>query len=335
MPTSIRARVEWVVISAAAVAVVYIVTPAGPHAWHWLHIVAQKLYYVPILLAAGWFGAAAALGTAFAISVLFAVHVVTQWAAVPMVQAEELAEIASYLLVAFVSGTLFARVRAALEQVRAAHEETLGALASSLELRERYTAGHSKRVRAYSLLLAEKMGITDDRFLESLGQGALLHDVGKIGIPDHVLLKAGPLTAQETQNMRRHPDLGAELVGRIAFLSAARDVVRAHHERFDGTGYPRALRGDSIPLAARVFAVADTFDALTTDRPYHAAAGFEDVACEIALQRGSQFDPRVVDAFLRIPFDAWERAASTTGIVLRREGHPAVEHAVPVGVIPT
>jgi len=337
MHTSTRVRLQWMLTSAVVAAVLHTVTPAGPHTWHWLHLLAQKLYYVPILLAASWFGWRAAIGTALAVSALYLRHVLLDWAAFPMIQTEEAAEIASFLLVACITGVLFRRIHRALEQVRAAHEETLVALASSLELRERYTAGHSRRVRTYSLILADAMGITDSAFLESLAQGALLHDVGKIGIPDRVLLKSGSLTLQEIQHMRTHPALGAELVDRIAFLGPAADVVRYHHERYDGTGYPTGLRGQAIPLAARIFAVADTLDALTTDRPYHKGVSFEEAAAVIAQNAGWQFDPRVVDAFSRTPFEEFERGASSTGSTLRRVGDASahVEPAPHVGVIPT
>ena len=159
--------------------------------------------------------------------------------------------------------------------------------------------------------------------------GALLHDVGKIGITDRVLLKAGPLSDGEWREMRKHPDLGATLVGEIGFLRPARELVRAHHERYDGAGYPRGLAGDAIPLGARIFGVADAFDALTTDRPYRRGLDHTEAARRIAAGRGSQFDPAVVDAFLRIPADAWSRAASATGVALpdAREDEPGRERS--------
>lgn len=316
-----RARVGLVVAAGVlAAAALHAATPAGPHSWHALHIVSQKLYYAPILMAAAWLGLGPALVTTLAVSALYGVHILADWAGLPMVQAEKLGEIASFWLVAVLSGVLFRRQRLALEQVREAHEETLAALASSLELRERYTAGHSRRVRDYALLLADALEIRDDRFRENLATGALLHDVGKIGIPDKILLKGGALTDEERQEMRSHPELGAALIGRTGFLSTARDLVRAHHERWDGAGYPRRLAGSGIPLAARIFSVVDTFDALTTDRPYHRALSYEEAAGLIAEGRGTQFDPLVVDAFLHVPFETWFRAAEATGAVLERMG---------------
>lgn len=263
-------------------AALHALSPAGPHAWHWLHLVAGKLYFLPILLAAAWFGTRATVGVTLAVSALSAAHIARDWAGHPMVQAEQFAEIVTFWMVGLVSSALFRRERHAREETRLAHEETLAALASSLELRERYTAGHSRRVRDYALLLADEMGLRDPAFLASLAQGALLHDVGKIGIPDRILLKPAPLDPEERAVMRRHPEMGASLIGEIASLRAARELILAHHERYDGGGYPHGLAGAAIPLAARIFTVADTFDAVTTDRPYHAALSWEEAASTIA-----------------------------------------------------
>ena len=312
-----RRRFQWLAATTLLAAGLHVATPAGPHSWHWLHLVAQQLYYVPILMAAAWFGMRVTLGTTAAVSALSVVHVLKDWAGLPMVQAEELAQLAGFWVIAPVSAALFGRERRALEQVRLAHEETLGALASSLELRERYTGGHSRRVRDYALLLADEMAIRDAGFRASLAQGALLHDVGKIGIPDDILLKPAPLEDGERAVMRRHPEMGASLVGDIVWLRPARELIRAHHERYDGSGYPRGLSGAAIPLAARIFAVADAFDALTTDRPYHDALSWREAARIVARGRASQFDPDVADAFVRIPFEGWSRVAAGTGVTLR------------------
>ena len=311
-----RDRIRVIAGGVVLTAAVHVALPAGPHSWHWLHLLAQKLYYVPILMTASWFGLRATLGTTLAVSLFFGVHVLEDWAGHPMVQADQLAEIANFWLVAIVAGLLFARERRALEQVRFAHGETLTALASSLELREPYTAGHSRRVHDYALLLADAMGLTEESLRSTVAVGALLHDVGKIGIPDRILLKEGPLGEEEWREMRRHPDLGAALIGDIRFLEAARELVRAHHERYDGSGYPRGLAGEAIPLGARIFAVADAFDALTTKRPYHCALDPTEASRQIAAGRGAQFDPAVVDAFLRVPREAWSRVTSADGVAI-------------------
>lgn len=309
----------WVVAgTVVAAAALHVAVPVGPHAWHWLHLLGGKLYYVPILLAAGWFGARATAWTTVAVTVLSTVHILRGWAGFPMIQAEQAAEIATFWLVAVVSAGLFGRERRALAGVRQAHEETLAALAAPLELRERYTAGHSRRVRDYSLLVARELGWGESSSLEQLARGALLHDIGKIGIPDAILLKQTPLGEEEREFMRRHPEMGASLLGDAGWLRETRELILAHHERYDGTGYPRGLAGEAIPQPARMFAVADAFDALTTDRPYHKALSWQEAAGLIAQARGSQFDPDVADAFLRIPFEEWARVAGADGVRLQR-----------------
>ncbi|HET6449578.1 MAG TPA: HD-GYP domain-containing protein [Conexibacter sp.] len=181
-------------------------------------------------------------------------------------------------------------------QLRASYEATVRALADAVEARDAYTARHAERVSAYGLEIARVCGMdaADDPDLEF---GFLLHDIGKIAISDAILYKPGRLTDDERDDMRRHPVIGEEIVRGIDFLAGARQVVRSHHERWDGAGYPDRLAGEQIPLAARVFAVADTFDALTSDRPYRAAASFREARCVIAAAAGTQFDPTVADAF--------------------------------------
>jgi len=185
-------------------------------------------------------------------------------------------------------------------QLRASYESTVRALADAVEARDAYTARHAERVAAYGLEIARACGMNavDDPDLEF---GFLLHDIGKIAISDAILYKPGRLTDDERDAMRRHPLIGEEIVRGIDFLAGARQVVRSHHERWDGAGYPDRLAGEQIPLAARVFAVADTFDALTSDRPYRAAASFRDARRVIAGASGTQFDPTVADAFDDIP----------------------------------
>jgi hypothetical protein len=305
-----------------AVTVLHGVTPAGPHAWHWAHLVAQKLYYVPLLLAAAWFTWRGALLATAAVSLLYLGHVLRDWQGYPMIQAEQSASVATFWLVSLIASFLFARVRSALSEVRSAHDETLTALASSLELRERYTAGHSERVRSYTLLLAEQLGVRDESTLAQFAAGALFHDIGKIGIPDAILLKDSSLEPDEWRVMKSHPDLGGALVGKVRFLAATRELVQSHHERFDGTGYPRGLRAEDIPLGARLFAVADTFDAMTTTRTYRSALAFEEAVQAIREGSGHQFDPRVVEAFLSVPFESWAASAAEFGVLLRHAPAP-------------
>lgn len=302
-----------------AISVVHFVTPAGPHEFHWVHLLAQKLYVIPILVAAAWWGVRSTLITTAIVSVIFGVHIAKDWAGYQMVQADQIADIINLWIVALVSALLFQRIRRFVDEVHQAHQETLTALAASLDLREHGTGRHSQRVRDYSLLLADRLGIAGDREREDLAIGALLHDVGKIGIPDRILLKETGHSEEEFREIKRHPDLGASLIGGIGSLQVAADLVRCHHEKYDGTGYPRGLAGETIPAGARVFAVADSFDAMTTDRPYRRALGFREVVDLITRDRGTHFDPAVVDAFLGIPFREWARVASRHDTVLIEE----------------
>src|SRR5439155_2629795 len=190
--------------------------------------------------------------------------------------------------------------RSQRQLLQEAYRQTATALAEAADVRDRATGLHAKRVRRYALDLA---GVVDRALLEdpSLEYGFLLHDVGKIGIADQVLLKPGPLTATERELVRAHPAIGAEILHGVTMLQGAGiEVVRHHHERWDGAGYPDRLAGERIPLGARIFAVADTLDAMTSDRPYRAALDWDDAVEEILAQSGRQFDPGVVQAFVAV-----------------------------------
>ncbi len=175
---------------------------------------------------------------------------------------------------------------------------TLEAFVNAIDAREHEVGNHSLRVMEFSLVIASAYGM-QGRDLVDLYCGSLLHDIGKIGIPDSVLLKKGPLTAEEQAIMHQHPEIGYRIIGHIGYFSRAADIIRSHHEHFDGSGYLRGLRGFEIPLGARIFAVADSLDALTVTRPYHKAISFEAAIDEIVPQSGKLFDPDVVQAFLR------------------------------------
>jgi len=317
--TSGRQRGKIVVIGSliAGIAVLHFLVPTGPPAWSWLHVVAQKLYYVPVLMGAYCFGVRGGLLTASVATVFFLAHFLIDRGVDPVRQAEQLGEIGSIWVIAAAAMFLFNRDRCALEETEKAHEQTLSVLASSLELREHETARHSGRVRDYTLLLAERMGLGSAGVHDQLRTGAYFHDVGKIGLPDSILLKGEGLSEDEWKAVRLHPQSGAALVGKMSFLDEAREMVLSHHEKFDGTGYPAGLAGERIPVGARIFAVADVLDALTTVRPYRSASSFREAAEQIAAGRGTHFDPAVVDAFLKIPFGEWAEAARRNGVTLR------------------
>jgi len=178
------------------------------------------------------------------------------------------------------------------------YEMFVEALAEAMDLREQETGLHSKRVAVHTLLLATHhfKAVND---LREVYWGSLLHDIGKIGVPDAILLKPGKLSAEEWQVMRKHPRNGQAILQKLPFLAMAGDIVLCHEERFDGSGYPDGLKGEEIPLAARLFAVIDTLDAMTFDRPYRKALSFDTAKAEILRMSGTQFDPLAVETFLR------------------------------------
>ncbi len=178
------------------------------------------------------------------------------------------------------------------------YEEFVESLAAALDLREKETGLHSKRVASHTLVLARHF-YREAHELREVYWGSLLHDIGKIGVPDAILLKPGKLTHDEWEIMQQHPKNGSQLLEKLPFLSFASKVVLCHEERFDGSGYPSGLKGDDIPLPARLFAVIDTLDAMTFDRPYRAALSFDTAKSEIIKMSGSQFDPLAIDVFLR------------------------------------
>lgn len=186
------------------------------------------------------------------------------------------------------------------------HLEVLGAMASVAHAADHETLGHSFRVARYAVALARRLGVGGE-MLTALEWGALLHDVGKLGIPPEILHKEGPLSDREMAMVRQHPRHGYRLLRRLAFLGPALDVVLSHHERWDGCGYPNRLAGERIPLPARIFAAADTYDAITSDRPYRPARGHDEAVAELRRVSGTQLDPRVVEAFAAIPHAELER----------------------------
>lgn len=198
------------------------------------------------------------------------------------------------------------RLREAMEDLEQSYDTTLEAMGDALDLRDEETEGHSRRVTAYTIELARAMGVpTDD--MKVIARGAFLHDIGKIATPDSILLKPGKLDECETRIMREHCARGYEIVRKIPFLKDASEIVYAHQERFDGKGYPRKLQGEEIPLGARIFAIADAMDAMTSDRPYRKATSFEHARVEIERCAGVQFDPEITEVFLEIPIGRWEK----------------------------
>lgn len=200
------------------------------------------------------------------------------------------------------------QLRRTMNELHEAYDSTLTALVKALDAREKEVGSHSERVMNFSILMAGKLGITGTH-LEQLAKGALLHDIGKIGISDNILLKPGKLDDEEWVDMRRHPQIGFDFMSEIRFLKGPAEFILAHHERFDGTGYPNRLKGDQIPIGARIFGLVDTLDAMTSDRPYRKALPFDAVISEVKKFRGTQFDPEIADLFLSIQRSQWEDCA--------------------------
>jgi PAS domain S-box-containing protein len=206
--------------------------------------------------------------------------------------------LAGQAAIAIDDAALFDNLQRSNLELKLAYDATIEGWSRALDLRDKETEGHTQRVTNMTVQLARAMGLSDQEIVQ-IHRGALLHDIGKMGIPDNILLKPGPLTDEEWEIMRKHPTYAYEMLSPIAYLRPALDIPYCHHEKWDGTGYPRGLKGEQIPMAARIFAVVDVWDALSSDRPYRPALPKEEVLAYIREQSGKHFDPRVVEAFLQ------------------------------------
>jgi HD-GYP domain-containing protein (c-di-GMP phosphodiesterase class II) len=206
------------------------------------------------------------------------------------------------------------QLRESLRQIERSYDHTLEVLGAAIDLRDSPTAGHSRRVFLYSIEIAKKMGGLEKQ-MRNIAMGAWLHDIGKLAISDAILLKPGPLTDKEREIMQRHAQIGYDLVRGIPFLAEAAEIIFAHHERCDGSGYPRGLKATEIPVGAKIFAVADTFDAMTSDRPYRRALPFKVSREVIERGAGMLYDPHVANIFLNIPEETWEAVRGETASI--------------------
>jgi putative nucleotidyltransferase with HDIG domain len=209
------------------------------------------------------------------------------------------------------------QLRSALQELERSYDITIEAMGDALDLRDEETEGHSRRVTAYTVALARALGVEGDQ-LRIIAHGAFLHDIGKIATPDSILLKPGRLQPDEIAVMREHCRCGYEMVRKIPFLREAAEIVYTHQERFDGNGYPRGLCGFEIPLGARIFSIADTLDAMTSDRPYRKGTSFAAAQQEIARCSGTQFDPAIVEVFLGMSAEFWIKLRSDGDELSRR-----------------
>ena len=207
--------------------------------------------------------------------------------------------LAGQAAIAIDSVTLFENLQRSNIELSLAYDATIEGWSAALDLRDKETEGHTQRVTRMTVRLAEAMGFSSQELVH-LRRGALLHDIGKMGIPDRILLKPDKLTDEEWEVMRRHPAYAYLLLERITYLGSALDIPYCHHEKWDGTGYPRGLKGADIPLAARIFAVVDVYDALISDRPYRKGWSHQKAVDYIQEESGSHFDSQVVDAFLKM-----------------------------------
>jgi putative nucleotidyltransferase with HDIG domain len=197
------------------------------------------------------------------------------------------------------------QLQAAMSSLERSYDITLEALGDALDLKDAETEGHSRRVTAFTIAIAKAMGLPHEQ-IPIIARGAFLHDIGKMAIPDAILRKPGKLTPEEITTMQEHCYKGYQIVKKIPFLTEACEIIYSHQERYDGTGYPRGLKGKEIPLGARIFSIADTLDAIMSDRPYRPRQPFQAAKSEIEKWSGRQFDPEVVRVFLEMPEKIWE-----------------------------
>jgi putative nucleotidyltransferase with HDIG domain len=209
-----------------------------------------------------------------------------------------------------------AQLTGAIAQLEQSYDDTLEALGSALDLKDAETEGHCQRVTAFCISVAKAMPVPD-AYLAILARAAFLHDIGKMAIPDGILRKPGPLTEDEKETMRKHCEIGYNMLIRIPFLRDAAEIVLAHQEFFDGSGYPRGLKSDDIPLGARIFTIADSLDAMISDRPYRKALPLSHARGEIKRCSGTQFDPKVVEVFMSIPEEHWLELRENLGSPFR------------------
>ncbi|MHB1376305.1 MAG: MASE3 domain-containing protein [Candidatus Humimicrobiaceae bacterium] len=203
--------------------------------------------------------------------------------------------IASYLIF---QGIFISGIVNPYKDLKSAYDSTIKGWAMALDMRDKETEGHSQRVFKITLRIAKILGIKDSE-LVNVGRGALLHDIGKMGVPDNILLKPGPLYDKEWEIMRKHPVYASEMLSSIAYLKPALDIPLCHHEKWDGTGYPKGLKGEQIPLSARIFSLVDVWDALSSDRPYRHAWSYKKIYEYLQEQKGKSFDPQLTDIFLK------------------------------------
>lgn len=295
---------RWVAVGGLllAVGLSHWLTPVDQPILHGIHVVMRKMLMVPVVLSAMWWGIRGAWGAASCATLIYLPHVIMQWNNQPIENLNQVSELISLWGIALLVGYFIDHRQRTTQALADSHKATIFSLVRALDAREHATEQHSLRVAAVSTEIGKRLGL-GHADLDALNSGALLHDVGKIGVPDAILLKPGPLTDDEWRIMRQHPDVGRGILSSVPRLDHALDVIYSHHERFDGTGYPRGLAGEAIPLFARIFAIADALDAMASRRPYKDPMPLDQARHRIADDANTHFDPRIVDAFLSIPLE--------------------------------
>jgi len=270
------------------------------------HDVYRRLYYLPIILAAFWFDKVGGLSAAIISSLFFLPHVLKQWMMIPFQPYEAFFEIILFNVVGYVTGSFAFREKIekknyqqALKNLKETHIGILQALSVAIDARDHYTQGHSMRVKELSLKIGLCLNLPEQELL-ILEQAALLHDVGKIGIEDQILKKREKLIDEEYEKIKEHPFIGNKILLPVKYLNECRQIIMYHHERYDGKGYPDGLKKEEIPIGSRIIALADTYDAMMSDRHYRKAINEKKVISEIKKCAGSQLDPDVVKAFEKI-----------------------------------
>lgn len=321
-PARAPSRMRALALSAAAliITIVHFLVPVSPHPDHVVHVIFGGLYVLVIVAAAIWFGLAGATVASVAAAIIYLVHIRTSWRGQPMENANQYAMIGVYLLVGALTGTLVHIQRKERERHRQAQQranrnallQALASLSNALGARDGYTEEHSERVARLAVELGRRLGLDEER-LDTLRLAGLVHDVGKIGVRDDILLKPDRLSAEERRLIERHPEVAARILRPIRGVDRIAEIVLAHHECPDGSGYPRGLRGEEILTEARVLRVADVFSALTDSRSYKPALGRDDVLRWMHEAAGTKLDAEAVAALEGLVAEQVSKAAAIHG----------------------
>ena len=262
-----------------------------------VEIIYSYLYYIPIVFGAFFYGIAGGVMVSSFAGLTYSIFVSAS--GIPYNNSELFPGIASFILVGLLTGLLSSRLEKKVKQVPELYMGVVRSLALAVDEKDHYTRTHSENVTKYAVAIAKELGLARKE-IQKIRRAAQLHDIGKIGIHDYILNKKSKLTDEEWKEIKLHPSKGAKILEPLNFLEETIGIIRHHHERHDGKGYPDNKEGDAIPLGARIIAVVDSFDAMTSDRPYRKAMGKKEAVKQLKKNSGSQFDPHAVEAFLRL-----------------------------------